>query len=69
VRPVVQATSNEASAKMMRELHPLRAERWSISDANPWFAWLDPWPKRYASSVQHWRARRCRGRPRKPCPS
>jgi len=42
VRPLVQATSNEAGAKLMRELHPLRAERWSISDANPWFAWLGP---------------------------
>ena len=41
-RPLVQATSNEASAKLMRELHPLRAERWAISDANPWFAWLGP---------------------------
>jgi pimeloyl-ACP methyl ester carboxylesterase len=41
-RPLVQATSNEANAKLMRELHPLRAERWAISDANPWFAWLGP---------------------------
>jgi hypothetical protein len=41
-RPLVQTTSNEASAKVMRELHPLRAERWSISDANPWLAWVGP---------------------------
>ncbi len=41
-RPLVQATSNEASAKLMREMHPLRAERWSLSDANPWLAWLGP---------------------------
>ena len=27
---------------MPRELHPLRAQRWSISDANPWLAWLAP---------------------------
>jgi pimeloyl-ACP methyl ester carboxylesterase len=41
-RPLLQATSNEASAKLMRELHPLRAERWSLSDLNPWLAWLGP---------------------------
>jgi hypothetical protein len=41
-RPLVQAASNEAGAKVMRDLHPLRAERWAISDANPWFAWLGP---------------------------
>ena len=41
-RPLLQATSNEAGAKLMREMHPLRAERWSLSDLNPWLAWLGP---------------------------
>jgi pimeloyl-ACP methyl ester carboxylesterase len=41
-RPLVQATANEASAKLMRDMHPLRAERWSLSDLNPWLAWLGP---------------------------
>ena len=41
-RPWVQALSNEASAKLARELHPLRAERWMLSDLNPWLAWLGP---------------------------
>ena len=42
LRPVVQASSNEATAKMAREFHPLRFQRWSISDMNPWLAWLGP---------------------------
>lgn len=37
---LVQATANEATAQAARALHPLRLERWSISDANPWFWWL-----------------------------
>ena len=41
-RPVVQAMSNEAAAKAARELHPLRAQRWAISDLNSWLAWLGP---------------------------
>jgi len=41
-RPWVQATSNEASAKLLREFHPLRAERAVLSDANPWLAWVGP---------------------------
>lgn len=41
-QPFVQATANEASAKLMRELHPLRAERWTLSDMNPFLAWLAP---------------------------
>ena len=41
-RPWVKAMSNEATAKVSRELHPLRAERWMLSDLNPWLAWLGP---------------------------
>jgi hypothetical protein len=40
VQPFVQATSNETTAGLLREFHPLRFERWSVSDLNPWLAWL-----------------------------
>jgi pimeloyl-ACP methyl ester carboxylesterase len=39
-QPVVQALGNEASAQTSRFMHPLRAERWSVSDLNPWTWWL-----------------------------
>src|SRR5688572_28447797 len=38
-RPLVQSMSNEYSAKLSRALHPLRFQRWAISDMNPWLAW------------------------------
>jgi hypothetical protein len=41
-QPFVQATSNEVSAKLSREFHPLRFQRWAFSDLNPWLAWLGP---------------------------
>ena len=41
-RPLVEAFSTEYSAKLSRELHPLRAQRWMASDMNPWLAWLGP---------------------------
>jgi hypothetical protein len=41
-RPLVQALSNEYAAKVSREFHPLRLQRWSISDLNPWLGWLAP---------------------------
>jgi len=41
-QPIVQATSNELTAKLGRQLHPLRAQRWAMSDWNPWLAWLGP---------------------------
>jgi pimeloyl-ACP methyl ester carboxylesterase len=39
-QPVVQAMSNDLTAKITRELHPLRLQRWGFSDLNPWMAWL-----------------------------
>jgi pimeloyl-ACP methyl ester carboxylesterase len=42
LRPVVKATSNELTAKLRRQFHPLRVQRWAISDLNPWCAWLGP---------------------------
>jgi hypothetical protein len=41
-QPLVQAISNEYTAKLARELHPLRLQRWAFSDLNPWLAWLKP---------------------------
>ena len=41
-RPVVQAMSNETTAKLGRDFHSLRVQRWALSDANPWLAWLAP---------------------------
>ncbi|MGZ5226236.1 MAG: DUF3141 domain-containing protein, partial [Burkholderiales bacterium] len=43
LRPVVKATANESTAKLLRDFHPLRARNWSLSDiVNPWLAWLKP---------------------------
>jgi len=41
-QPLVQAMSNEASAKLQQTFHPLRAQRWMFSDLNPFLAWLKP---------------------------
>ena len=41
-QPLVQAMSNDYSAKLAREFHPLRLQRWAISDLNPWLWWLGP---------------------------
>ncbi len=41
-QPFVQAMSNEVTAKVSRQFHPLRFQRWAFSDLNPWLAWLGP---------------------------
>jgi len=41
-RPLVQATANEFTAKLARQFHPMRLQRWAISDLNPWLWWLGP---------------------------
>jgi len=41
-QPLVQELSNEYSAKLGRDFHPLRFQRWAISDLNPWLQWLGP---------------------------
>jgi pimeloyl-ACP methyl ester carboxylesterase len=41
-QPLVQAMSNQASAKMQQLFHPLRSQRWMFSDLNPFLAWLKP---------------------------
>ncbi|KPK03409.1 MAG: poly(3-hydroxybutyrate) depolymerase [Betaproteobacteria bacterium SG8_39] len=60
-QPLVQASATEYSAKLSRELHPLRAQRWSVSDNNPWLWWLGPLAeavraqRQSASPDQMWR--------------
>ena len=41
-RPLVKALANEAGAKLSREFHPLRFQRWAFSDLNPLLSWLAP---------------------------
>jgi len=42
-QPLVQATSNAYTAKLSRQFHPMRFQRWVFSDLlNPWMAWLAP---------------------------
>jgi len=41
-QPLAQALSNEYSATLLRTLHPLRAQRWVLSDLNPCVRWLEP---------------------------
>ncbi len=42
LQPLVQSTSNEFTAKLRRQFHPLRFQRWAMSDLNPWLGWLGP---------------------------
>jgi hypothetical protein len=42
VQPFVQATANDYTAKLRRQFHPLRFQRWAMSDLNPWLGWLGP---------------------------
>jgi len=53
VQPYVQLTSNETTARLLRDFHPLRFERWAFSDLNPWLAALGP----VADTVRASRAR------------
>jgi hypothetical protein len=41
-RPLVKAFANEYGARLSREFHPLRWQRWAFSDLNPFLAWLAP---------------------------
>src|SRR5512143_291705 len=41
-QPLVQALSNKMSAKLGRDFHPMRFQRWILSDQNPWLWWLKP---------------------------
>jgi len=39
-RPLVRQLSPEWLAKVRRDFHPLRVQRWALSDKNPWLGWL-----------------------------
>lgn len=57
-RPVVESFANEYGAKLAREFHPLRFQRWVFSDLNPALSWLAPTAQsvkaqRRALSAQH----------------
>jgi pimeloyl-ACP methyl ester carboxylesterase len=39
-QPAVKAMANDATAKLRRDFHPLRFQRWALSDLNPWLAWV-----------------------------
>jgi poly(3-hydroxyalkanoate) synthetase len=41
--PWVRAASNESSAEILRQLHPLRVQRWLLSDLNPWLIPVNMW--------------------------
>jgi pimeloyl-ACP methyl ester carboxylesterase len=41
-QPLVKAVSNEYAAKLSRQLHSLRFQRWAFSDLNPSLWWLAP---------------------------
>ncbi|MGE5171874.1 MAG: DUF3141 domain-containing protein, partial [Rudaea sp.] len=38
VRPIVRDAMPDWLAKLLREWHPLRVQRWALSDRNPWLA-------------------------------
>ena len=42
MQPLIQSGSNEFTAKLRRQFHPLRFQRWALSDLNPWLGWLGP---------------------------
>jgi hypothetical protein len=41
-RPLVKAFASEYGARLARQFHPLRFERWAFSDLNPFLSWLAP---------------------------
>lgn len=45
-QPLVQSFSNELAAQLQQKFHPLRLQKWAISDMNPWLWWL-----KYASEA------------------
>jgi pimeloyl-ACP methyl ester carboxylesterase len=41
-RPLIQAMANDATAELARQMAPIRAQRWAISDLNPFLWWVGP---------------------------
>lgn len=67
VQPFVQCASNETTARLLRDFHPLRLQRWAFSDLNPWLAALRPMAdavrasRQPASDLEPWRTAEQRG--------
>jgi len=57
VRPAVRDAVPEWLARMLRELHPLRAQRWMLSDRNPFLAGVPA----AAAMARAWRQPRAEG--------
>ena len=57
VRPAVRDAVPEWLARMLRELHPLRAQRWMLSDRNPFLAGVPA----AAAMARAWRQPRTEG--------
>jgi hypothetical protein len=54
LRPWVQALASEPAARLQRAFHPLRWQRWAMSDLNPATWWLAPaaqWAKEHRQSL------------------
>jgi pimeloyl-ACP methyl ester carboxylesterase len=41
-QPMVQSLANDYASKLQIDYHPLRFQRWALSDSNPWMQWLGP---------------------------
>ncbi|AKM42769.1 poly(3-hydroxybutyrate) depolymerase [Burkholderia contaminans] len=67
MQPFVQQASNETTARLLRDLHPLRFQRWAFSDLNPWLGWLKPAAdtvkanRQPADDIEPWRKLERRG--------
>ncbi|KVM84403.1 DUF3141 domain-containing protein [Burkholderia stagnalis] len=53
MQPYVQQASNETTARLLRDFHPLRFQRWAFSDLNPWLQWLKPAAATIKANRQH----------------
>ncbi|HGL6717430.1 DUF3141 domain-containing protein [Burkholderia contaminans] len=67
MQPFVQQASNETTARLLRDFHPLRFQRWAFSDLNPWLGWLKPAAdsvkanRQPAGDIEPWRKLERRG--------
>ena len=52
LRPVVQSMVTPESAEMLKQMHPLRRERYMFSDKNPWLAGMNGLADMVASNRQ-----------------
>ena len=56
ISPLVQMMISEPVAELIRQLHPLRTQRYMLSDGNPMLLpvkYLAPWVNHYRRSVDH----------------